>query len=65
MLEGHQRALRSIMPTAAFEGNNRAVLWKLAFMFGDATPNSDQHLLDGEDQWLFKIGEEKYYLPSS
>ena len=53
------------MSIVAFGVGNRAVLRKLAFMFGDATLDSNQQLLAGEDQWLFKIKEDKYYLPSS
>jgi len=57
--------MRSIMSTAAFEGNKIAVLRKPAFMIGDAAPGSDQQLLTEEDQWIFKLGEDNYYLPSS
>jgi len=42
ILTGDQRTLRSIVSTVVLEGNNRAVYRKLAFMFGDAAPDSDQ-----------------------
>jgi len=53
------------MSTAACEGGNKAVFWKPAFIFGNIAPNSNQQLLAREDQWLFKLGEDKNYLPSS
>jgi len=57
--------LRIIIPTVTFEGDNREVLHKPTFMFGDVAPDSIQQLLAREDQWLFKIGKDKYYLLSS
>ena len=40
ILEGDKRILRIVMSIIIFEGNNRAVLHKPAFMFGDATLDS-------------------------
>ena len=34
-------------------------------MFGDAALDSDQQLAALGDQWVFKLGEDKYYLPTS
>lgn len=34
-------------------------------MFGDAALDSDQQLAALGDQWGFKLGEDKYYLPTS
>ena len=59
-----QRTLRSILITAALE-DNMVVFRKPVFIFGDAAPNANQQLLTREDQWIFTIGGEKYYLPMS
>jgi len=64
IIEGDRHILRIIISTAIFEGSNRVVLRKPSFIFGDKTPDLEQ-LLAGEDQWVFKIEEDKYYLPSS
>ena len=34
-------------------------------MFRDAAPDTDQHLLAGEGQWIFTLNGEKYYLSLS
>ena len=47
------------------EDNNHAMYRNLTFMFGDATLDSDQQLCSPEDQWVFKLEEDKYYLPTS
>ena len=62
---GDQQTLQSIVSTVALEDNNRGVYRKLAFMFGDAALDSDQQLAALGDQWVFKLGEDKYYLPTS
>ena len=72
VLEGDRHILRTVISTAIFEDSNPAVLYKPSFMFGDVTPDLNQQLLAGlnkqllagEDQWIFKIREDKYYLPS-
>ena len=60
-----QHTLWSILSTAALERSNQAMFQKPTFMFGDAAPCTNQQLLVREDQWIFKIREEKYYLPAS
>jgi len=51
------------MSTAPFEGSNRMMLHKSVFMFGDVALDSNQQLLAEEDQWFFKIEEDKYISP--
>jgi len=53
------------LTTAPLEDHNRVVHQKPDFMFRDATPDTDQQLLVGDSKWIFTVGEEKYYLPSS
>jgi len=56
ILTGDQHTLRSIISIATLEGSNMMLFRKPVFMFKDATPDSEQQLLTGEDQWLFKLG---------
>ena len=58
-----ERVTRSILTTAPLEDHNRVVYRKPDFMFGNTTPNADQQLLAGEDQWSFNMEGEEYYLP--
>jgi len=57
--------LRSIISSAPFEGPDRKIHEKPGFLFGDAAPDPDHQLSAGEEQWIFKIEEDKYYLPST
>jgi len=41
------------------------VFWKPEYMFQNAAPDNDQELLAGEDQGIFNLEGEKYYLPPS
>ena len=45
-----KRVTWSILTTAPIEDHNRVVYQKPNFMFGDAAPDTDQQLLDGEGQ---------------
>jgi len=42
LLAADERVTRSILTTAPIEDHNRIVYRKLDFMFGDATPDTDQ-----------------------
>ena len=57
--------MRSILTTAPLEDSDRRIYQKPGFMFRDAAPDNDHQLLAGEEQWIFKLDGEKYYLPSS
>ena len=50
ILGGDERTLRIITSTAMFEGENRTILRKPDFFFGDAAPDIDQQLLAREGQ---------------
>ena len=65
ILTADERVTRSILITASLEDYNRVVYRKLEFMFGDAAPDADQHLLAGEGQWIVNVEGEKYHLSSS
>ena len=58
-------ALRSIMTTALLEDVNQFTHEKPEFIFGDAAPDTDNQLSAGEGQWIYRIGEDKFYLPSN
>ena len=47
-----------------FEWSNRAPHRKPALMFGDVASDTKNRLLAEEEQWVFQIGDDKYYLPS-
>ena len=55
----------SILTIAPLDDCDRKVYRKPGFMFGDAAPDTDHQLLAGEEQWIFNLNGEKYYLPSS
>jgi len=57
--------MRSILTTAPLEDCDRKIYRNPDFMFGDAAPDTDHHLLAREGQWIFNLDSEKYYLPSS
>ena len=53
------------MSTTFFEEENRAILRKPDFLFGDAAPDTDQQLLAGEGQWIYTLNGDRYYLPKT
>jgi len=61
ILTRDQHTLRSINSTSALEGSNMMLFQKPVFMFKDAAPDSEQQLLTGEDQCLFKPGEKNTF----
>ena len=65
ILAADQCTLRSILTTTVLENHNREVCQKPDFTFGDSVLDTDQQIHTGEGQWIFSVGEEKYYLPSS
>ena len=62
---GYEQTLRSIISTTLFEGENRAILRKPNFLFGDAALDTDQHLLTKEGQWIHNLEGDRYYLHES
>ena len=62
---GDQHTTRSILTTAPLEDVDRRTYRKPDFMFGDAAPDPDHQLQAGEGQWIFQLGDEKFYLPSN
>ena len=59
LLAANERVIRSILSTAPIVDHNWIVYRKSDFMFGNATPDTDQQLLAGEGQWIFTIEGEK------
>ena len=64
ILTADERVTQNILTTTPLENHNHVVYQKLNFVHGDAVPDTDQQLLSREDQWIFTVESEKYYLPS-
>jgi len=58
---GDEQILRMIISTTLFK-ENRAILKKPDFLFGDMVPDTDQQLLAGEGQWIYTLNGDWYYL---
>ena len=59
-----RRTLHSIISTAPLEGADRVHLRKPSFLFGDVAHDLYEHLNVGEEEWIFKIEDGKYFHPS-
>jgi hypothetical protein len=57
--------LQSIISSAPFEGPDRQIYNKPGFLFGDAAPDPERKLQADDEQWIFTIGEDKFYIPSN
>ena len=47
-----------------FESEDRKLIRKLVFFFGNSTDSSEDDLFDGNYKWLCQIGNQRFFLPN-
>lgn len=63
LLRGGDLTVSSVISAARLKSPERVIYWKPAFLFGDDALDPNGELSVEEDRWIFKIGDDKYYLP--
>ena len=64
LIRGSDLTLREILSDGRLEFEDRKLLRKPAFFFGDSIEEEDENLYDRDYKWLLQIGNQHFFLPN-